>query len=350
MTPLAGLAVDGRSMDRLKADAARDPQAAVRQAAGQFEALFMQQLLKSMREAMPKSGLMDGPGQDMYTGMLDAQLAQAMAGRPGSLTDVIARQLSQHIRGLGGAAGAPAANPNAGATDAAGAGATAPGRNGPGPDAAVTGAGKRAPGAIFDGTRFSIDPAARAGTARDALPSVLGATFAAPLSGAPALSAQGALSEPQREFVRKLWPHALDAERKSGVPAAFVVGQAALESGWGRSEMRMPDGSPSYNLFGIKAGAGWKGATVESVTTEYVDGQPRRSVERFRAYGSYAEAFQDWSSLMSNHPRYGQVVRAADTVQGYAGGMQRAGYATDPRYASKLERTIQRTLELSRTA
>jgi flagellar protein FlgJ len=132
------------------------------------------------------------------------------------------------------------------------------------------------------------------------------------------------------------------------VPAAYVVGQAALESGWGRQEIRHPDGRSAHNLFGIKAGSGWKGATVDVATTEYVDGKPQRSVERFRAYGSYEEAFRDWAALMAGNARYAPVLRAGQSVSGYASGMQRAGYATDPRYGEKLERTINRTLMLGR--
>jgi flagellar protein FlgJ len=152
----------------------------------------------------------------------------------------------------------------------------------------------------------------------------------------------------QAAFVERMWPHALAAQRSSGVPAAYVVGQAALESGWGRQEIRHPDGRSAHNLFGIKAGSGWKGATVDVATTEYVDGKPQRSVERFRAYGSYEEAFRDWAALMAGNARYAPVLRAGQSVSGYASGMQRAGYATDPRYGEKLERTINRTLMLGR--
>ncbi len=290
MNPTAGLATDARSLDRLKADAAKDPRAAIKQAANQFEALFMQQLLKSMREAIPKSGLMDGPGQDTYTSMLDAQLAQTISARPGGLSDVIAKQLTRHMKGLG-------EDPATGASEGAGA--------------------------------LRLTPGLRSGNA-GAIPDTAG------------------LSAGQAEFVQKLWPQAALAQQASGVPAAYVVGQAALESGWGKREIRMPDGSSSHNLFGIKAGASWKGATVEATTTEYVDGQARKTVEKFRAYGSYAEAFRDWSALMANNPRYGQVLRSTASVGSYADGMQRAGYATDPEYASKLERTINRTLALRR--
>jgi flagellar protein FlgJ len=155
---------------------------------------------------------------------------------------------------------------------------------------------------------------------------------------------------PQAAFVERMWPAAVAAERRTGVPAAFIVGQSALESGWGRQEPRHADGRPSYNLFGIKAGAGWKGEVVEASTTEFVDGRPVKSVERFRAYASYEESFADWARLMASSPRYAGVLRAGGSVESFAQGLQRAGYATDPDYASKLTRTIATALSLRRVA
>lgn len=296
--PAQGLALDARALDGLRRDASADPRAALRQAASQFEALFMQQLLKSMREAMPRSGMFGGTGHDTYVGMLDQQLSQSLAGRPGGLAETIARQLSRQLAPAG--TGAQAATP-----------ATAPG----------------GPRSFPVRSSLSLDPQA-AGKLKDSL--------------------SRRLDGSQAGFVARMWPHALAAQRSTGVPAAFVVGQAALESGWGRQEIRHPDGRSAHNLFGIKAGTGWKGATVEVATTEYVDGKPQRTVERFRAYGSYEEAFRDWASLMSANARYAPVLRAGQSVSGYASGMQRAGYATDPRYGEKLERTINQTLMLGR--
>lgn len=284
---MQGLAFDARSLDALRRDASHDPQAAVRQAAGQFEALFMKQLLASMRNAMPKSGMFDGPGHETYVGMLDEQLSQSLSSRPGGLADLIARQLARHID-----AAAPAAQASAAATP----------------------------------NRIAGRPAA---------------------SSIPQAHSQPARS-PQSDFIDRMWPHAIAAQRATGVSAAFVVGQAALESGWGRHEIRHADGRNAHNLFGIKAGSGWKGATVDVATTEYVDGKATRVVERFRAYSSYAEAFRDWASLMSGHERYGPVLRAGRSPEAYANGMQRAGYATDPSYADKLERTINQTVRLRR--
>src|SRR5690606_24746784 len=123
-------------------------------------------------------------------------------------------------------------------------------------------------------------------------------------ASAPPASAGGSVSGTAREFVNRLWPHALEASRATGIAPHFILGQAALESGWGRSEIRMPDGSPSHNLFGVKAGRGWQGPTVDVTTTEYVNGVPVKTVERFRAYGSYAEAFKDYANLLAANPRY----------------------------------------------
>ncbi|PWB39835.1 MAG: flagellar assembly peptidoglycan hydrolase FlgJ, partial [Rhodocyclales bacterium] len=144
---------------------------------------------------------------------------------------------------------------------------------------------------------------------------------------------------PAREFVNRLWSQAGEASRATGIPAHFMIAQAALETGWGRAELRFSDGTPTYNLFGIKAGRGWQGAVAEATTTEYVNGVAQKTVERFRAYSSYAEAFRDYASLLTSNPRYAAVLNQQDAA-GFARGLQRAGYATDPMYAAKLERII----------
>ena len=118
------------------------------------------------------------------------------------------------------------------------------------------------------------------------------------------------------------------AEKATGIPAAFMISQSALETGWGRKEIRHADGSPSFNLFGIKAGPNWKGPVAEITTTEYINGRAQKVTAKFRAYGSYAESFNDYARLMKESPRYAQVVQNAASAQGFAQGLQRAGYAT----------------------
>lgn len=296
-TTLHGLALDARSLDALRRDASSDPKAAVQQAAGQFEALFMQQLLKSMRDAMPKSGMFDGPGHDTYVGMLDQQLATSLANRPGGLAAIIAKQLERNL--------------------------------------------SRDPGSV------EASPAQPASAARGAVPL---APHGSPVPGAAGEAPEVRHHTPQLGFVQRMWPHAVAAQRATGVRAAFVVGQAALESGWGRHEIRHPDGRSAHNLFGIKATGGWDGKVAAVTTTEYVDGAPRKVVAKFRAYDSYEESFRDYARLITENPRYEKALAKVNSVQGWAAELQRAGYATDPDYASKLSRAIRSTMAVAGTS
>ncbi|HET6317220.1 MAG TPA: flagellar assembly peptidoglycan hydrolase FlgJ [Chloroflexota bacterium] len=170
-------------------------------------------------------------------------------------------------------------------------------------------------------------------------------------SGAPSVRAglTSKVGPRQAEFLKEHQSAARAAEAQSGIPATFMVAQAAHESGWGKHEIKNADGSASFNLFGIKAGANWKGPVAEVTTTEYIDGVARRVVAKFRAYASYADSFSDYAKMMKDSPRYAQVVASAGSAQGFAQGLQRAGYATDPAYADKLTRVINTTLRLQRS-
>ena len=176
-------------------------------------------------------------------------------------------------------------------------------------------------------------------------PASAAAVPAASAAGAPARS--GA-KPTQEEFLRLHQSSASAAEAQTGIPATFMVAQAAHESGWGRHEIRNADGSSSFNLFGIKAGSGWKGKVAQVATTEVVNGQPHKVIAKFRAYSSYEESFNDYAQMMKNNPRYANVVTASNSAQGFAQGLQRAGYATDPAYAEKLTRVINTTLRMQR--
>jgi peptidoglycan hydrolase FlgJ len=299
---------DPRGLDSLKRQARDNPQEALKSAAKQFEAVFMQMLLKSMRDAVPESGLLGGGSEEkMFTGMFDQELSQRLAGRGLGIADMIVKQLSRP-----GASNAAEDQP-------------------PGAAPTITG-----PKSMNESTpRTSIQTPLNT---RQALERISAATTEAQTSGA--VRAQ--------VFVDRMLPHAAQAERATGVPAHFIVGQAALESGWGGREIRGADGSPSYNLFGIKAGVGWRGATVDTLTTEYVNGQPQKVVEKFRAYGSYAESFQDYAKLLASNPRYAGVLRNGRDAAGFAQSLQAAGYATDPAYADKLTRVINHTISIAR--
>ena len=298
-------ALDVSGVEALKREARSDPDKALRSAAQQFEALLMQMMLKSMREAADIGSSNDAQDSKLYKSMLDQQLSIALSKRGLGLADPMVRQLS---RGSAAAAPDAAADP----TD----------------DPA--------------GVDLPVMPRARATPA--SMPSSPAATSLPSVAAPPAGAASGDLPQTARDFVGRLWPHALEASRSTGIAPHFILGQAALESGWGRGEIRMTDGSTSHNLFGIKAGRGWQGAVADVVTTEYVSGAPIKTVERFRAYGSYAEAFKDYASLLANNPRYAHVLNERMDPGAFARGLQQAGYATDPNYADKLTRVINGTI------
>ena len=292
----------------LKRQAKAGDPAANKLVARQFEALFLQLVLKSMRDATPRDGLFDSEQTRMYESLLDQQLGQALgAGNRGTgLAAMIEAQLSRQ-------------NPEPQPFD------------GPLPLRPAT-----------PTYRLPLDKVLP--LPRDALPGFIplpnlpgGPSGAVPPVLAPVDTA-GATAA-QRAFVERLLPAAAAAERSTGIAAHFMVAQAALETGWGKSEPRRSDGSPSFNIFGIKAGAGWRGAAVDATTTEVVAGVAQTRVERFRAYGSYEEAFRDYAQLLAGNPRYAAVLGAQDAAR-FARGLQAAGYATDPLYGAKLERII----------
>lgn len=142
----------------------------------------------------------------------------------------------------------------------------------------------------------------------------------------------------QQAFLDSIAPWARQAAHKLGVAPELVQAHAALESGWGQRPLRSADGASSHNLFGIKAGAGWEGASGESTTTEYVNGAALKTRERFRAYPDAASAFQDYARVLTDNPRYRGALNTGSDAQAFAQGLARGGYATDPGYAAKLAR------------
>ncbi|HMW51455.1 MAG TPA: flagellar assembly peptidoglycan hydrolase FlgJ [Rhodocyclaceae bacterium] len=291
-------ALDPRTLGNLQRLAKENSPEAAREAAKQFEGLFLQQVLKSMRDASPKNGLFDSEESRMYQGMLDQQLALQLASRGGGvgLAKVIERQLGVGRATADTAGGAPSL------------------------DTAI---------------RRSYDAALPAGSAANAAAKSAASAASAPASGLDLPAGAG-----PRAFVERIWPDAVEASRATGIPARFFVAQAALETGWGKYELKNADGSPSYNLFNIKAGRRWSGDTVSTTTVEYANGTPTRESARFRRYGSYAESFRDYAAMLANNPRYAAVMGQSD-ASGFARALQSAGYATDPQYADKLTRIIQ---------
>jgi flagellum-specific peptidoglycan hydrolase FlgJ len=164
-----------------------------------------------------------------------------------------------------------------------------------------------------------------------------------PIRASGATAAAGGTGSAAGDFLVRHAAAANKTQQASGIPAQYMLAQAALETGWGRREIKAADGRNSFNLFGIRAGANWRGPSVEVMTTEYVNGVPERMVGRFRAYSSYEESFADYARLISQSPRYAQVMQNTGDPMAFASSLQRAGYATGPRYASVLASMIEST-------
>jgi flagellar protein FlgJ len=294
------LALDTKGLGDLKQSAKAGSPEALKTAATQFEAMFINMMMKSMRDATPQDGMLDNQQTKMFTSMLDQQMSQNLAKRGVGLADVLIRQLgaqavNAQALAIGGDQNVPTSNAMPAPMDA--------------------GALLKTPGAL-------LKP-----------------------SATPALNASGKVQAPHiASFQQKLGADAEAASKVTGIPAKFMLGQAALESGWGKREIKNADGSASHNLFGIKAGPGWKGKVVNAVTTEYVGGVPQTRMEKFRAYDSYADGFKDYAKLLSTNPRYEKVLASAGDASSFAHGLQKAGYATDPHYAAKLSRIITHSL------
>ncbi|WP_051303465.1 flagellar assembly peptidoglycan hydrolase FlgJ [Comamonas composti] len=292
LTSSNALAADARSLNALKAAAGSNSPDATRETARQLESLFMREMIKSMRDATLKSGLHDSAQENLGTDLLDQQLSVLMSGQSGGLTDAIARQLA---RSMG----------------------------------------------VEASEQTELTPSSTLGLSRNTWRHS-SLTVSRPQA---ALDAYVNAPRGRDGFVAHHAPAAQRVAQASGIPAAFMLGQAGHETGWGKSQIRMADGGNSFNLFGIKADKSWDGKVAEITTTEYIGGTPRKITARFRAYDSYEESFRDYARLITSSPRYEKAMSATGSALAYASELQKAGYATDPRYASKLGRAIESAMQ-----
>ncbi|PCI55143.1 MAG: flagellar assembly peptidoglycan hydrolase FlgJ [Methylophilaceae bacterium] len=301
-TNLSGhLAFDANSLNNLKVAAKANSPESIKEAAKQFEAVFINMVMKSMRAATPQDGLFDNEQSKTFTAMLDQQLSENLATKGVGLAEILTRQLTIASNG---------------------------------PTSAMEQAVSADDGKKTD--TMGLNPL---------IPALLKSSgYAAPTASTSAVAAPAKMPTGLRghsaAFHQRMSHHAEVASKATGMPANYMLGQAALETGWGRREIKGSDGSNSHNLFGIKATGGWKGKVAETTTTEYINGVKTKQVEKFRAYDSYAESFKDFANLIQNNPRYKSVMENVNSISGYANAMQNSGYATDPNYAHKLASVI----------
>ncbi|WP_285421498.1 flagellar assembly peptidoglycan hydrolase FlgJ [Pseudomonas sp. efr-133-TYG-23] len=381
---------DLNRLNQLKVGADKNSEGNMRKVAQEFESLFLSEMLKSMRsatEALGKDNPMNTPAAKQYQEMYDQQLAVSLSREGGGigLADVLMRQMQKNkpvdaqAATLQGPAAAEAVKkvdvPTeiAAGTQADGplgrsngqrplwafrvaepqAGAAATHSNdmelmnqrrialpskltdrllaGIVPSTQVVTEAKAAPlrnSALQDNV---INSSARSVAAANGSMQVYGRAVAQP----PLAPAKKAFSS-QDEFIATMLPMAEAAAKRIGIDPKYLVAQAALETGWGKSVMRAEDGSSSHNLFGIKAGKSWQGGQARAITSEFRDGAMVKETAQFRSYDSYQDSFHDLVTLLQSNDRYKDVVKSADNPERFVRELQKAGYATDPNYANKI--------------
>ena len=375
-------------LNQLKVGADKNSEGNMRKVAQEFESLFVSEMLKSMRsatEALGKDNPMNTPAAKQYQEMYDQQLAVSMSREGGGigLADVLMRQMQKNkpVDAQAATLQGPAAAEPVKKVDVPteiGAGTQADGAlgrsNGQRPlwayrvavpegtasahvnDMELMNQRRIAlPSKLTDRLLAGIVPStdttvAKAAPLRNsaaddnvvnsttrsfAVPSDRMQIYSRAIAQPPLAPAKKAFSS-QDEFVATMLPMAKAAAARIGVDPKYLVAQAALETGWGKSVMRAEDGSSSHNLFGIKAGQSWQGGQARAITSEFRDGAMVKETAQFRSYASYQDSFHDLVTLLQSNDRYKEVVKSADNPEQFVRELQKAGYATDPAYASKI--------------
>ncbi len=293
---------DFSGLAEMRAQSRVDPQASLRKVAKQFESIFIQMMLKSMREASMGDDIFDSDQSRLYRDMFDKQIALDMASGKGiGIADTLVRQLSRNKTGHESATSYPA---------------TAPLRR-----YEVPAEGKILP------------PEVEKSPATSRTESGKGKDIAGDISQ----------FKNAAEFRQYLMPYAKKAAAELGVSPELLISQAALETGWGKAIATRADGSSSYNLFNIKADHRWQGDRIVKTTLEYDNGITKYEKASFRAYSSYADSFDDYVDFLRSHNRYATALQWHGDNQRFIEGLQQAGYATDPNYADKVMNIFHRT-------
>lgn len=283
------LYTDFHSFTEMRRGAREQNSATTRQVAEQFESMFVQMMMKSMRDAMPEGGLFGSNQERMYQDMYDKQLSMNISsGRGIGLAAVIERQLS--------------------------------------PPQAADGKASTELAEYFKNPIAVTRPVAQTSAIEH------------PYQEKGVATSQSDSWQQPEEFIQDIWPHAVQAADELGIDPEVLIAQSALETGWGRYMRSLENGQNSYSLFGIKADGRWQGKTVSVSTLEFRQGAMQREQANFRAYDSVGDAFRDYVEFIQSSPRYQQALEQGYNPDAYARGLQQAGYATDPYYAAKIDR------------
>ncbi len=274
---------------------------ALKKAAEQFESIFTQMLMKSMRkanEAMEdKNSPFNSSGVKFFQEMHDQQLSLELS-KKGSLglADLIVKQLSPNVDGY------------------------------------------KPSSVLRNDAQLPMQK-----TTTEQLPEFIRRQ---PEVTPEVAKAEKADDQPRfdspESFISEMWEHAKTAAQKIGLNPAVMIAQAALETGWGKHVIAKQDGSSSLNLFNIKADRSWQGEHAKKMTLEFEKGLPVQKQANFRAYESIKDSINDYVNFLQSNPRYSQALNSTDKPEQYLDELQQAGYATDPNYAEKIKNVLQR--------
>ena len=326
MTPDTSVYTDLHGFTALRAQAQQDPDAALDTVAKQFESIFTQMMVKSMRDASEplESDFLGSSQMKSYQQMYDQQLGLDLSNRGGlGLAEILVAQLGS------------GETTELTKTDASGLGDLSTYDRLPQAAVSVPTESNIKPERLTDDIRGNDGIAASSVIAYDADSSAK-EQLEDEISEVDASQNDNAwLPQNPKEFVESLWGLAKKAGEALGFSPKVILAQAALETGWGKYMIQNSDGSNSFNLFGIKGGSQWSGSEASVSTLEYTNGVAERQTASFRSYESLADSFKDYVSFLTQSPRYEQALSASDD-ETFVAGLQESGYATDPKYAEKI--------------
>jgi len=305
---------DFSTLTALKTKAQKDPDAALKDVAQQFESIFINMLLKNMRSTNDAigGGLFSSAQTKQYQEMMDSQMSQSLAKSGGlGLSEALIRQYQTQQQGR---VSSPEAKKR-GDTDFLNQVAKQD-------LVRIQALAHRASTEFIQSVQQEAGQKASVNKVASS-PSALSVVFDSP-----------------DDFVDSLWPHAQRAAEKLGVNPKAVLAQAALETGWGKYPIAKEDGAASFNLFGIKADNRWQGDRAVVNTLEFRDGVAKREKAAFRAYDSFSQSFEDYADFLSSNERYKDALQAGDDASMFAASLQKGGYATDPKYSEKIENIL----------
>ena len=319
----ADVYTDFNALAGLKAEAKKDSPEALKAVAKQFEALFLNNILKSMRAGKLSEGLLDSQESDSYNEMYDQQLAVHLSGDPGvGLADLIVKQLSPKgaAQNAEGSFNRPANNQALGGSASA----------------IASSSGIAGNTAKLQSNKID----SWINTDTEGSQTIINSYIndSEPLSDMTEIPFKNnnTKSSSTDDFIRQLLPHATQAAKELGIDPKVILAQAALETGWGRSLIKNSNGSTSFNLFNIKADKSWTGKQAQVSALEFDQGIAKKVNSGFRAYSSFKESFADYVDFIKTNPRYGDALKQVNNGERYLQELQQAGYATDPNYANKI--------------